>query len=223
MGEVMPVQSGYDRWAKVYDHDANPLQALEEPILVERIGSVQGLNVLDLGCGTGRHALRMAAKGAQVTAVDFSAEMLAKAKQKPHAEAINFVTHDLSQPLPIDTPFDLVVCGLVLEHIHDLSAFYRELFQSTKASGRVFISFMHSVMFALGTQARFTDPDDEQLVEVESRPHTVSDVVMAAIETGFTLTHVSEHSPDAAFAAEFPRAAKDIGWPMLVVQKLTKP
>lgn len=223
MGEVMPVQSGYDRWAKVYDHDANPLQALEEPILVERIGSVQGLDVLDLGCGTGRHALRMAAAGAQVTAVDFSVEMLAEAKQKPHAEAIHFVTHDLSQSLPFDTPFDLVVCGLVLEHIRDLSAFYREVFETTKTSGRVFISFMHSVMFALGTQARFTDPDGEQLVQVESGPHTVSDVVMAALDTGFTLTGVSEHLPDAAFAERFPRAAKYVGWPMLVVQELTKP
>ena len=27
------VRVGYDRWAEVYDHDANPLQALEEPIV----------------------------------------------------------------------------------------------------------------------------------------------------------------------------------------------
>ena len=51
------VRNGYDRWAAVYDHDANPLQALEEPIVRDAIGDPHGLDVLDLGCGTGRHAL----------------------------------------------------------------------------------------------------------------------------------------------------------------------
>jgi hypothetical protein len=41
----------------VYDHDANPLPALEEPIMHRAVGEVRSLNVLDLGCGTGRHAL----------------------------------------------------------------------------------------------------------------------------------------------------------------------
>ena len=90
MGEVLPVHSGYGRWAKVYDHDANPLQALEEPIVVAEIGDVRGLDVLELGCGTGRHSLRMAAEGARVTAVDFSGEMLAEARAKPHAERVFF-------------------------------------------------------------------------------------------------------------------------------------
>src|SRR4051812_39166640 len=69
---ISNVQSGYDRWATVYDHDANPLQALEEPKVREAIGNARGLSVLDLGCGTGRHALWLAGMGASVTALDFS-------------------------------------------------------------------------------------------------------------------------------------------------------
>jgi hypothetical protein len=30
------IRSGYDRWAAVYDHDANPLLALEEPVVHPR-------------------------------------------------------------------------------------------------------------------------------------------------------------------------------------------
>jgi malonyl-CoA O-methyltransferase len=77
------VRSGYDRWAAMYDHDGNPLQGLEGPVVREAVGDVRGLDVLDLGCGTGRHALWLAAGGATVTAVDFSAGMLAAARRKP--------------------------------------------------------------------------------------------------------------------------------------------
>src|SRR5512133_1570407 len=68
---VAGVRRGYDRWAPVYDHDANPLTALEEPLVRVALGDVAGLSVVDLGCGTGRHALWLAAAGASVTALDF--------------------------------------------------------------------------------------------------------------------------------------------------------
>ncbi|QDT68447.1 Ubiquinone biosynthesis O-methyltransferase [Planctomycetes bacterium MalM25] len=222
MADPMPVRSGYDRWARVYDHDANPMQALEEPVVIHETGPVAGLRVLDLGCGTGRHALRMAAEGAAVTAVDFSEAMLDEAKRKPNAERVRFVTHDLRESLPFDSEFDLVVCGLVLEHVKDLSAFYQEVFRVVGRSGRVVVSFMHSAMFARGSQARFTDPQTDELIEVESAPYTVSEAVMAALAAGFTIKNLSEHSPDPAFAERFPRAEKYVGWPMLVVQHLSK-
>jgi SAM-dependent methyltransferase len=74
------VHRAYDRWATVYDHDANPMVALEEPAFREAVGDSRGLAVLDMGCGTGRHALWLARAGAKVTAIDFSEGMLAVAK-----------------------------------------------------------------------------------------------------------------------------------------------
>ena len=94
------VRSGYDRWALVYDHDANPLPALEEPFVRAACAEVAGLVALDLGCGTGRHALWLAEAGASVTAVDFSDGMLREAQAKPGAGRVRFVVHDLHEPLP---------------------------------------------------------------------------------------------------------------------------
>src|SRR5262245_47416832 len=109
------VREGYDRWAAVYDHDANPLPALEEPYVREAAGEVRGLDVLDLGCGTGRHAAWLAMAGAKVTALDFSEGMLEKARAKPGNEGVRFVVHDLHSPLPFpNASFDLVISGLVL-------------------------------------------------------------------------------------------------------------
>src|SRR5512138_2446452 len=76
------VQAGYDRWSRVYDHDANPLPPLEEPLVRAAVGDPRGSRALDLGCGTGRHALWLAAAGASVTAVDFSEGMLGEARRK---------------------------------------------------------------------------------------------------------------------------------------------
>jgi malonyl-CoA O-methyltransferase len=212
------IRAGYDRWALVYDHDANPLPALEEPFVHEAIGAAAGLTVLDLGCGTGRHALRLAAAGAEVTAVDFSEGMLAEARRKPGAEFVRFLAHDLHDPLPLPAgSFDLVVSGLVLEHLRDLAGFFREARRMLRPCGRAVVSAMHPAMFLRGSQARFTDPESGRIVQPGSLPHSFGDFVMAAVRAGFRIDHIGEHAPDEAFAAHYPRAEKYIGYPMLVV------
>src|SRR5436309_7019436 len=85
-GLDLPTREGYDRWAALYDADPNPLVALEEPWVDRLLGDVRGLSVLDLGCGTGRHALRLEAAGAVVHAIDFSEAMLDQARRKPGAD-----------------------------------------------------------------------------------------------------------------------------------------
>ena len=215
------VQKGYDRWASVYDHDANPLPPLEEPHGRRAVGDVRGLAVLDLGCGTGRHALWLASSGASVTALDFSEGMLAQAGAKPGAEAIRFLAHDLHHPLPFPAgTFDLVVSGLVLEHLRHLDGFFPEAHRVLRSEGRAGVSAMHPAMFLRGSQARFTDPASGEVVQPGSVSHQLGEFVMAAVGAGFRLEGVDEYAPDAEFGARFPRAEKYVGWPMLVVLQL---
>jgi SAM-dependent methyltransferase len=215
------VSHGYDRWAKVYDHDLNPLPALEEPVFRAAVGDARGLSVIDLGCGTGRHAIWLAGGGASVTAIDFSAGMLAEACSKPGADRVRFLAHDLHQPLPLpDGAFDLVVSGLVLEHLQNLQGFFREARRVVRSGSRAIVSAMHPAMLLRGSQARFTDADSGEVIEPGSLPHQLGDFIMAAVKAGFRLDGVDEYSPDAEFAARYPRAAKYIGWPMLVLLRL---
>jgi ubiquinone/menaquinone biosynthesis C-methylase UbiE len=218
---VTTVRTGYDRWAAVYDHDANPLIGLEEPALRAAVGDPRGLAVLDLGCGTGRHSLWLAAAGASVTAVDFSGGMLAEARAKPGADRIRFLVHDLHEPLPpADAAFDLVVSGLVLEHLRELEVFFGEIRRVLRPGGRAALSTMHPAMFLLGTQARFTDPATGERIAPGSVPHPVGAFVMAAVRGGLHLVDVVETAPDAEFARRFPRAEKYVGWPMLLLLSL---
>src|SRR5215831_79222 len=93
--DVVPTQLGYDQWSQVYDTDENPLILLEEKHLPALVGEVSGLRIIDIGCGTGRQSLKLAANGARVTAVDFSREMLNQASRKPGADKVTFLEHDI--------------------------------------------------------------------------------------------------------------------------------
>ena len=217
------VQQGYDLWAAVYDHDANPLVALEEPIVAAALGEVAGLRVLDLGCGTGRHALRLAAAGASVTALDLSPGMLQEARAKAGVLPIDFRLHDLTQPLPFfEGVFDLAVSGLVLEHLEDLDGFFRELRRVLKDGGRAVVSAMHPAMFLKGTQAHFHDPATGAEIRPGSRPHPLGAFVMAALHAGLHLDAIREVAPDEAFVERWPRAKGSFNWPMLVVLEVRR-
>ena len=219
--EVVPTQIGYDRWAEVYDDEDNPLVLLEERHIAAFAGDVAGLAVADIGCGTGRHALRWAAAGARVTALDFSAAMLDRARAKPGAQAVTFIQHDLAKPFPLESAaFDRVFSCLVLEHIAALDSFFAELRRLCRPNGCVIISVMHPAMSLRGVQARFIDPATGRRISPAGHAHRMSDYLMAAIRAGLKLEHISEHSADAALAARSSRAAKYVGWPMLLLMKL---
>jgi malonyl-CoA O-methyltransferase len=218
--DVVPTRAGYDRWAQVYDNEDNPLILLEEQHIGPLIGHVAGLNVADIGCGTGRHALRLAAAGAQVTAVDFSPAMLEQARAKPGAETVQFVCHDLAEPLPWkNASFDRVLCCLVLDHIANLHGFFGELRRLCRTSGFVVVSVMHPAMLLKGVQARFIDEPSGRRVSPQSYPHQIADYLTAALGSGLTLDRLSEHVVDAVLAVRSPRGRKYLDWPMLLLMR----
>lgn len=219
--EGLPTREGYDRWAAIYDDEDNSLVALEEPEVDRLLGDVRGLTVADIGCGTGRHALRLAAAGARVTALDFSAEMLRRARAKPGAAAVQFTEHDISKPLPLsNAAFDRVVCGLVLEHMAEPAALFGEMKRITRPDGCLVVSAMHPAMMLRGITARFTDPATGRETRPHSYPHQIADYVMAIVQAGLRIDHMSEHAVDDALAQRMERARKYVGWPMLVIFRL---
>lgn len=221
----LPTREAYDLWAEVYDQDGNPLIALEERHIGPLIGGVAGLAVADVGCGTGRHAIRLAAEGARVAALDFSPGMLAAARAKPGAERVRFLLQDVTTPLPFDDgAIDRVLCCLVLEHVADLTGLCVELARvcAPRPRGAIVISAMHPAMMERGVQARFYDPRTGERTQPASRPHAISDYVRAAREAGLTVERLDEHAVDESLAAAYPRGARYLGWPMLLLMKLSR-
>lgn len=220
--KIVPTAEGYDQWSQLYDADDNPLVMLEERVIGAIFGPVRGLRVADVGCGTGRHAIRLAADGARVTGLDFSEGMLARARTKKGAAQVRFVRHDLTQRLPFeDGSFDRVFCCLVVDHIGDLESFFTELRRLCAEQGAVVVSVMHPAMSLRGVQARFVDPQTGEKIGLESHVHVTSDYVMAAFRAGLCLELIAEHSVDEDLAAKCPRALKYLSWPLLLVMRFS--
>src|SRR5919205_3843042 len=86
-----PFAEYYDRITSHKDYRAE-VEALVQ--LVERTVPRPSPRILDVGCGTGSHATLVADRGYDVTAIDASADMAARARAK--APAVNVVDGDIA-------------------------------------------------------------------------------------------------------------------------------
>jgi glycine/sarcosine N-methyltransferase len=86
-------------------------------ILVER-GLPPDARLLDAGCGTGRYAVELAARGYRVCGLDASADLVAVARRRAGAAAVAFATGDLGALLPTGS-YDAVLCRGVLNDLVD--------------------------------------------------------------------------------------------------------
>jgi ubiquinone/menaquinone biosynthesis C-methylase UbiE len=97
------------------------LAETQESVIAAFLAPVAGTTVLDVGTGTGRAAIALARRGALVTGIDASAEMLAVAERRAReaGAAVTFTqgdAHGLAFP---SASFDAVVCLRVLMHTPD--------------------------------------------------------------------------------------------------------
>lgn len=104
-----------------------------------------GMSVLDAGCGTGNLELFISEKPhppVQFHGIDFSAEMLARARRKCRDLGFaTFTQHDLSRPLPFpDASFDRIVSINVLYALEHRDDTMRELLRVLKPEGRIVLT-----------------------------------------------------------------------------------
>jgi SAM-dependent methyltransferase len=208
----LPVLEGYDAWAPLYDDDGNPLIAIEGPAMFEWFGPLEGCRALDLGCGTGRHTLALASSGAAVTAIDGSSEMLARARFKLRGHSIEWARHHLSTPLPFaDSRFDLIVLGLVAEHLEDLSTVLNEAHRVAKPRGRCLLSALHPDRTAQGQRARFIEPRTGLRRHILTVHRTVEDYLAIAEASGWSLVEERSLVVPAELGETLPRAIPYVG------------
>ncbi|MDJ0763908.1 MAG: class I SAM-dependent methyltransferase [Myxococcota bacterium] len=216
-------RKGYDLWAPHYDEYDNPLIALEEPILAELMDPVAGLRIADIGCGTGRYTLPLAEAGGIVTGVDFSTRMLDVLRSKHLPSSINVIEHDLTKGLPLESGvFDLAISCLVIEHLPNINRVFKELARICKAGGKVIVSDFHPEMIRRGYHARFRKASGGQKYQIEGMHRSVSEYVMAALNAGLQIQHISEHIVDQALVRRTQSAKQWLGQPLLLVLKLIK-
>ncbi len=106
-------------------------------------GDLRGLDVLDLGCGSGRFTLALAAGGARSAhGVDLGTASMARARDIAGSAVMANVTFRTGDALSLPYPegaFDFVWCNGVLHHTADMEQGVRELARVLRPGGRSFL------------------------------------------------------------------------------------
>ncbi len=102
----------FDAHAPIYDHNAFTQNTVREvDFLLQELALLPGTSVLDVGCGTGRHAIELAKRGYTVTGLDLSAQMLAKAAETAKASGVSVEwVHADATRFSLDKQYDGAIC-----------------------------------------------------------------------------------------------------------------
>jgi ubiquinone/menaquinone biosynthesis C-methylase UbiE len=211
----------FDKLAKIYEAEKiSPWNDLyERPNSIQLMGEVDGLTVLDAGCGGGKHCADLLAKGATMHGFDMSEKMLAFAKDAL-GDQVEFKVADLSQPLPYqEGQFDRILCALALHYLEHWNTPLSEFYRVLKPGGKVVISTHHPFMdHALAggedyfahtlIEDSWKKPDGTLYVRYWRRPLTqMMDEIKAA---GLEVETIQEPMPVPETAEQFPNAYKKL-------------
>ena len=149
--------AGYSRLPRsVHGLDGAP----ECPVLRALVPDVRGTSVLDLGCGFGWFCRWAKEAGAaQVTGMDVSENMLARARAEGGAPVITYKKADMEGLSLPQAVYDLVYSSLALHYVEKLEALLGEVHTALKPGGALVVSVEHPMMTAPARAVWSADAD----------------------------------------------------------------
>jgi ubiquinone/menaquinone biosynthesis C-methylase UbiE len=207
--------------------------------MLNAVGDVGGLRVIDLGCGEGRFSRMLAERGAKVTGVDFCEQFIESASSQKLRDE-EYVYGDMTDLHQFgDSTFDLAVSYITLVDVPDFRAAISEAHRVLKPGGRFVICNSHSMTTAGNGWIKFQnerlhfklDNYFDEGVRVLITPkysltnfhRTLSSYVNAFLEAGFVLEGIREPMPSKEQAEQFPEVADNHRVPNFIIYLLRKP
>lgn len=188
----MSVQKAYDNWSGQYDTNINKTRDLEAIALQQTLAGSEFDNCLEIGCGTGKNTAWLLTRAKTITAVDLSAKMLAKAKEKINSNKVNFIQADILQDWNFaDSTYSLISFSLILEHIENLEPIFEKASKIIAPDGYIYIGELHPFKQYTGSKARYDTDEGVQVVSCFN--HHISDFTEAAKKHGFTIKLIKEY------------------------------
>ena len=116
--------------------------ALENDFILERMGTLSGKKLLDIGAGLGESSVYFALQGAQVTTVDISPQMVEMALRlgrKHGVELHGMVAGAEDLDLPANS-YDIIYVANTIHHVHNRESLFEQMLHALKPGG-MFISY----------------------------------------------------------------------------------
>jgi predicted TPR repeat methyltransferase len=187
----MNIEKAYNIWADQYDTNSNKTRDLDTKSTIKTLNKFDFSKVIELGCGTGKNTTFLLKKADEIIGLDFSQEMLNKAKAKIKDERVEFRKADLTKSWEIDNDFaDLITCSLTLEHIKNLNHIFNQANLKLKKNGLFFISELHPFKQYSGSKAKYETESGTK--ELEVYIHHISEYIDAAKNNGFEFVEMKE-------------------------------
>ncbi len=187
----------------------NPNDTLEKPIILELLGDVAGLDVLDLGCGDAAWHSELLEKGARsYVGVDGSENMVARARSNVGNRAT--IEHSNLQHWAYpENKFDRVTARLVFHYLPDLIPLFQNMHRTLRPGGQLAFSVEHPVITSFdrpGTGVREDWTVDRYFetgarvtrwlgADVVKYHRTIEDHFSALQATGFEVVALRESRP----------------------------
>ena len=202
------------------------------PAVRRLLSPIRGSNVLDIGCGNGLYARRLAAEGARVLAVDFSPTMIVQARAVGPDDAIDYAVLDASDPDQLNrlpaAAFDAVLATMALMDMSDLGPLFRALPGLLRAKGSFVFATAHP---SFNSPHAKLDPGTDgsgevrvtsyqtvsrtsevamrgQPVETPFYHRPLAELLRPAFESGLVLDALEE----ASFPPDHPQGSRSDSW-----------
>lgn len=137
-------------WDELHGDEGNRFhRELIGPAVEALLNLQAGKKVLDVACGSGMLARRMASLGAEVTGVDFSGELLKRAQARGQSGGvpIRYLQVDATDEEALaamgEGAFDAVTCTMALMDMPEIGPLYRAVRRLLKPGGRFVFATMH--------------------------------------------------------------------------------
>jgi SAM-dependent methyltransferase len=213
---------------------------LDAPML-QACGNVQGLRVLDCGCGEGRFCRMLGQRGAAyVLGLDLCAPMV-EAACELQGERDEYRVADVQALGFVDAnAFDLCVSYLNQCDLPDFLANTREVFRILKPGGRFVVANLHPMRSAVGGWLKTEEGEklhvilDRYFDESERRWHmmgidftnfhrSLSTYVQGFLATGFALIDLLEPTVTKEQLQDYPELDDELRVPNFIIYVLEKP
>ncbi|WP_431920086.1 class I SAM-dependent methyltransferase [Nonomuraea jabiensis] len=203
---------------------SSPNHVMEEPALLEELGEVTGLRVLDLGCGDAAIAQVLLDAGCRsYLGLDGSAAMVEAANAALCGTAGRVEMADIEDFSAPPSSFDLVVSRLAFHYVEDIEPVLAALHGCLSPGGRIVFTVVHPVLTShdSGVREKRTSwvVDDYFLQGPREREwmggtvtwfhRTIEDYVAAFMKSGFSLSSLRECAPcEDRFAGDADELAR---------------
>ena len=203
---LSPVE-GYNRWAANYDAQPdNVVFALESPLFRQMLAltPIEGNNVVDIGCGTGRHWPEiLSQRPAEITGVDPSARMLERL-QTHYPDARTICSMGDQVPEIADESCHILVSTLALAHIPAATRAMSEWARILRRGGSILITDFHPDAIRAGMKRTFKS--EGETFEIEHHATDLETLRGIAVDCGLAPNFTAERKIDESVRPFFERA-----------------